>query len=143
MLFRSTGRRSKKAVFSAWNCLIMCFPNFFWRALPGKTFWINALKGNTHLREWTFENFQKRQIRSFSRVRSLDLDCPLSNIIPKKKETKYHLRNKRAHHPEIKTDRFKNVFVNRLIFLDTIFDLSNICIQYVIRLFRLSTADVT
>ena len=32
-----------------------------------KTFWIDALKGNTHLREWTFENFQKRQIRSFSR----------------------------------------------------------------------------
>ena len=73
----------------------------------------------------------------------MDLDCRLSNIIPKKKETKYHLRNKRAHHPEIKTDRFKNVFVNRLIFLDTIFDLSNICIQYVIRLFRLPTADVT
>ena len=22
-----------------------------------KTFWINALKGNAHLREWTFENF--------------------------------------------------------------------------------------
>ena len=22
-----------------------------------KTFWINALKGNTHLREWTFDNF--------------------------------------------------------------------------------------
>ena len=36
--------------------------------------------------------------------------------IPKKKETKYQLRNKTAHRPEIKTDRFKNVFVNRLIF---------------------------
>ena len=80
-----------------------------------KTFWINALKGNAHLREWTFENFQKRHIRSFSRVRSVDLDCPLSNIIPKKKETKYQLRNKSAHRLEIKTDRFKNVFVNRLI----------------------------
>ena len=48
--------------------------------------------------------------------RSVDPDCLLSNIIPKKKETKYHLRNKRAHRPELKTDRFKNVFVNRLIF---------------------------
>ena len=50
------------------------------------------------------------------KVRSVDPDCPLSNIIPKKKETKYHLRNKSAHRPEIKTDRFRNVFVNRFIF---------------------------
>ena len=28
----------------------------------------------------------------------------------------HQLRNKTAHRPEIKTDRFKNVFVNRLIF---------------------------
>ena len=36
---------------------------------------------------------------------------------PKKKETKrYQLRNKTARRPEIKTDRFKNAFVNRLIF---------------------------
>ena len=48
--------------------------------------------------------------------RSVDPNCPLSNIIPKKKETKYQLRNKCAHRLEIKTDRFKNVFVNRLIF---------------------------
>ena len=47
----------------------------------------------------------------------MDPDCLLSNIdIPKKKETKFQLRNKSAHRPEIKTDRFKNVFVNRLIF---------------------------
>ena len=46
----------------------------------------------------------------------MDPDCPLSHIIPKKKETKYQRRNKTAHHPEIKTDRFRNVFVNRLIF---------------------------
>ena len=41
---------------------------------------------------------------------SVDPDCLLSNIIPKKKETKYQLRNKSAHRPDIKTDRFKNVF---------------------------------
>lgn len=50
------------------------------------------------------------------KVRSVDPDCTLSNIIPKKKKTKYQLRNKSAHRPDIKTDRFKNVFVNRLIF---------------------------
>ena len=54
--------------------------------------------------------------KNLSKVRSVDPDCQLSNIIPKKKETKYQLRNKSAHRLEIKTDRFKNVFVNRLIF---------------------------
>ena len=57
----------------------------------------------------------------------MDPDCQLSNIIPKKKETKYQLRNKSAHRPDIKTDTFKNVFVNRLIFRYN-FDLSVICI---------------
>ena len=50
------------------------------------------------------------------KVHSVDPDCPLSNIIPKKKETKYQLRNRSAHRPYIKTGRFKSVFVNRLIF---------------------------
>ena len=35
------------------------------------------------------------------KVRSVDPDRPLSNVIPKKKETKYQLRNKSAHRPDI------------------------------------------
>ena len=31
------------------------------------------------------------------KVRSVDPDCPLTNIIPKKKETNYQLRNRSAH----------------------------------------------
>ena len=50
------------------------------------------------------------------KVRSVDHHCPLSNIIPRKKETKYQLRNKSAHRPDIETGRFMSVFVNRLIF---------------------------
>ena len=50
------------------------------------------------------------------KVRSVDPESQLSNIIPKKKETMYQLRNKAAHRQEIKTDRFKTVFVNTLIF---------------------------
>ena len=72
-------------------------------------------------RKYTSKRMDIRELlekadKKLFKVRSVDLDCLLSNIIPKKKETKYHLRNKRAHRPEIKTDRFKNVFVNRLIF---------------------------
>ena len=50
------------------------------------------------------------------KIHSVDHDCPLSNIIAKMKETKYQLRNKSAHRPDVKTARFKNVSVNRLIF---------------------------
>ena len=77
------------------------------------------------------------------KVRSVDPHCPLSNIIPRKKETKYQLRNKSAHRPDIETGRFKSVFVNWPFFLDIIFDLSIICIQCVLCIFRLPTADVT
>ena len=54
--------------------------------------------------------------RKLFKVRSVDPDCPPGNIIPRKKETKYQLRNISAHRPEVKTDRLSNVFVNRLIF---------------------------
>ena len=50
------------------------------------------------------------------KVRSVDPDCPLSHIIPKKKEINYQLRNKIANRLEIKTERFKNALVKRLIF---------------------------
>ena len=53
--------------------------------------------------------------RKLFKVRSVDSNCQLSNIIPKEKETKYNLGNRRtAHRTDINSDRFKNVFVNRL-----------------------------
>ena len=72
-------------------------------------------------RKYTSKRMDIRELlekadKKLFKVRSVDPDCPLSNIIPKKKETKYQLRNKSAHRPDIKTDTFKNVFVNRLIF---------------------------
>ena len=54
--------------------------------------------------------------KKLSKVRSVDPNCPLSNIILKKDERKYLLRNKSAHRPDIKTARIKNFFVNRIIF---------------------------
>ena len=87
------------------------------------------------------------------KVRSVDPDCPLSNIIPKKKETNYLPRKTSAHRPDTKTDRFKNVFVNRIRHnLWSFFSLYTvclmyfylfICIQYVLCIFRFSTAEVT
>ena len=46
------------------------------------------------------ELFEKADKELFVFVfRSVDPDCPLSNIIPKKKETKYHLRKKKCLSP--------------------------------------------
>ena len=72
-------------------------------------------------RKYTSKRMDIRELlekadKKLFKVHSVDPDCPLSKIIPKKKETKYLLRNKSAHRPDIKTDRFKNVFVNRIIF---------------------------
>ena len=72
-------------------------------------------------RKYTSKRMDIRELlekadKKLFKVRSVDPDCTLSNVIPKKpKETKYLLRNKSAHRPDIKTDRFKNVYVNRII----------------------------
>ena len=72
-------------------------------------------------RKYTSKRMDIRELlekagKKLSKVCSVDPDCPLSNIIPKKEERKYLLRNKSAYCLDIKTDRFKNVFVNRIIF---------------------------
>ena len=72
-------------------------------------------------RKYTFKRMDIRELlektdKKLFKVRSADPDCQLSNIIPKKKETKYQLKNKTAHRLDIKTERFTNVFVNRLVF---------------------------
>ena len=40
----------------------------------------------------------------------------LGAIIPKDKELVYNLRRRRCHLPQIKTERYKKAFVDRLIF---------------------------
>ena len=64
-------------------------------------------------------------------------------------------QKKNAHRPDIKTDRLKNVFVNRIIFRRNLWSFYYlytvcltyfylfICIHYVLCIFRFSTADVT
>ena len=61
-------------------------------------FWVTLTIWETgHSR--TLEKADKKLFK----VRSVDPDRPLSNIIPKKKETKYLLRNKSAHRADLKT----------------------------------------
>ena len=48
--------------------------------------------------------------------RSNDPECPFFQFLPKEKNTRYNLRNTSVSVPRIYTDRFKNVFSNRIIF---------------------------
>ena len=81
-----------------------------------QNFMDRCFKGKYTSKRIDIQELLEKANNKIFKVRSVDRDCPLSNIIPKKKETKYQLKNKSAHHPDIKTDRFKNVIVNRLIF---------------------------
>ena len=40
----------------------------------------------------------------------------MKSILPKKKINRYDLRNKCSNFPKINTERFKNSYINRLIF---------------------------
>ena len=90
-------------------------------------------------RKYTSKRMDIRELlekadKKLFKVRSVDPDCPLSNIIPKKEERKELLRNKSAHRPDIKTNRFKNVFVNRIIFrynFWSFYYLHTVCLMYV------------
>ena len=48
--------------------------------------------------------------------RSNDPECPFFQLLPKEKNMRYNLRNTSVSVPRIYTDRFKNVFSNRIIF---------------------------
>ena len=74
-----------------------------------------CFKGKYTSKRMDIRELLEKADKKIFKVRSVDPNCPLSNI-PKKGETKYQLRNKSAHRPDMNTDRFKNVFVNRLIF---------------------------
>ena len=41
---------------------------------------------------------------------------PLRRLLPKKKVSTYNLRNRTSQYPKVNTDRFKNSYINRLIF---------------------------
>ena len=45
-----------------------------------------------------------------------DPECPFFQFLPKEKNTRYNLRDTPVSVPRINTDRFKNVFSNRIIF---------------------------
>ena len=59
-----------------------------------------------------FNLLEQQDNSAFKRAINNDM---LGAIIPKDKELVYNLRRRRCHHPQIKTERYKKTFVNRLI----------------------------
>ena len=54
--------------------------------------------------------------KTLYKKRSNDPECLFFQFLPKEKNMRYNLRNTSASVPRIYTDRFKNVFSNRIIF---------------------------
>ena len=61
------------------------------------------------------ELLENQDRKLFSKVEQIQ-DHPLKNILPKKKVNRHDLRNKCSNFPKINTERFKNSYINRLIF---------------------------
>ena len=61
------------------------------------------------------EFLQKTDIKLYNK-RVLDKEQPLNNILPEKKSVGYNLRKENFLYPNVNTIRFKNTYVNRLIF---------------------------
>ena len=54
--------------------------------------------------------------KTLYKKRSNDPECPFFQFLPKEKNMRYNLRNTSVSVPRVYTDRFKNVFNNRIIF---------------------------
>ena len=58
---------------------------------------------------------EKQDRKVFRKVSGIDRH-PLRGLLPKKKVSTYNLRNRTSQYPKVNTDRFKNSYINRLIF---------------------------
>ncbi|XP_068683268.1 uncharacterized protein [Montipora foliosa] len=72
-------------------------------------------------RKYTSKNVNIKDLlekadRRLHKKRLNDPECPFFQFLPKEKKTRYNLRNTSVSVPRIHTDRFKNVFSNRIIF---------------------------
>ena len=61
------------------------------------------------------ELLEKQDWKLFSKVEQIQ-DHPLQNLLPKEEVNIYELKNKCVNFPKINTERYKNSFINRLIF---------------------------
>ena len=72
-------------------------------------------------RKYTSKSFsikhllEKQDRKVFRKVSGIDRH-PLRGLLPKKKVSTYNLRNRTSQYPKVNIDRFKNSYINRLLF---------------------------
>ena len=72
-------------------------------------------------RKYTSKSFsikhllEKQDRKVFRKASGIDRH-PLRGLLPKKKVSTYNLRNRTSKYPKVNTDRFKNSYINRVIF---------------------------
>ena len=82
---------------------------------------IQNFLGRCMKRKYTSKNVNIRDLlekanKTLNKKRSNNPECPFFQFLRKEKKTRYNLRSTSVSVPRIHTDRFKNVFSNRIIF---------------------------
>ena len=93
-------------VYGASNSDLSVIQNFLDRCMKRK-----FMSKNVNTRD-----LLEKEDRTLYKKRSNDPECPFFQFLPKEKNMRYNLRNTSISVPRIYTDRFKNVFSNRIIF---------------------------
>ena len=68
------------------------------------------------LKSFSIKHLLEKQDRKVFRKASGIDRHPLRGLLPRKKVSTYKLRDRTSQYPKVNTDRFKNSYINRLIF---------------------------
>ena len=71
-------------------------------------------KRKIYISIFSIKHLEKQDRKVFRKVSGIDRH-PLRGLLPKKVST-YNLRNRTSQYPKVNTDRFKNSYINCLIF---------------------------
>ena len=97
----------------------VCKSGTFRAKLFSRGFWNNLvylLKRKYTSKSFSIKHLLEKQDRKvFRKVSGIDRH-PLRGLLPKKKASTYNYRNRTSQYPKVNTDRFKNSYINRLIF---------------------------
>ena len=121
--FRKEGM-SQEEVDHLFNAIVL--PNFSY-ALPVygtsdsdlsviQNFFDRCMKRKFMSKNVNIRDLLEKADKTLYKKRSNDPECPFFQFLPREKNTRYNLRNTSVSVPRIYTDRFENVFSNRIIF---------------------------
>ena len=84
--------------------------------LQNTEFFRPVYEKKVYVQECEYQGLAREGGQDTLQKRSDDPECPFFQFLPNEKNTRYNLRDTPVSVPRINTDRFKNVFSNRISF---------------------------